>query len=128
AEARHHAEQFVYWACKETDGLAGVGGTHDRVAREVLKKQGACLAKTWPYQPLPVGPTEGQGPPPDGAAAEAEQHRWAGVRTVAGRNVARLRQSIDERRPVVLSVKTFPSWDYPTVEDTGEITMPLPGN
>ena len=33
---------------------------------------------------------------------------------------------LDEQKPVVLSVETFPSWDYPSVERSGEITLPIP--
>ena len=39
-----------------------------------------------------------------------------------------LRECIDQGKPVVLGVLTFPSWDYPSVADTGEIPMPLPGS
>jgi hypothetical protein len=123
-----HAEQFVYWACKESDGIAAREGRYVRVARKVLQKQGACLAKTWRYEPMPIGPTEGQGPPPTGAEQEGKDHTWAAARRVAARDVGRLRACIDRKQPVVLSVKTFPSWDYPAVEDTGEIPLPLPGN
>jgi C1A family cysteine protease len=123
----HHSEQFVYWACKETDGRPKQEGTFLRTARQVLKSRGACLEKTWPYNPMPVGPTEGQGPPPEGAEEEARKYVWASSRKMAAGDVDPLRESIDRGNPVVLSVLTFPSWDYPHVEETGEISMPLPG-
>lgn len=128
AKPQRHAEQMVYWACKEVDGLPNIEGTYVRVARGVLRTVGACKARTWPYQPLPVGPTEGQGPPPQGAPEEAAEFLCPRVRKVAASDVLRLRELLDEERPVVLSVKTFGSWDYPSVVETGEITMPLPGN
>jgi C1A family cysteine protease len=59
---------------------------------------------------------------------EAGTFRWAGFRKVAARDVQRLCQQLNQDRPVVLSVKTYSSWDYPSVQDTGEIPMPLPGN
>jgi hypothetical protein len=127
-KSQRHAEQFVYWACKEIDGLPSTEGTYVRVAKKVLQSRGACTDRTWRYQPLPVGSTEGQGPPPDGAIEEAAGFNWPSIRKVDAANIARLRQLLDEKRPVVLSVKTFASWDYPSVTDTGEITMPLPGN
>jgi C1A family cysteine protease len=127
-DTQHQAEQFVYWACKENDGIAAKEGTYVRVARKVLQTQGACLSKTWSYNPHPVGSNEGQGPPPDGAVAEAKNYTWPAARRVAAKDVGRLRECLDEKQPVVLSVRTFPSWDYPAVEDTGEIPMPLPGN
>ena len=58
------SEQFVYWACKQNDKLPTVSGTYLRVARKVLASLGACHASTWTYETLPIGPTEGQGPPP----------------------------------------------------------------
>lgn len=97
-----------------------------RVARDVLKKTGACLNKTWPYESYPVSATVHQGPPPEGAEVEALKSRWPKVRRLAAKNPEKLCESIDEHRPVVLSVKTFPNWDYPNVEVSGEIQMPLP--
>jgi hypothetical protein len=126
-KTQHHAEQFVYWACKELDGLGQVEGTYVRIALQVLRTRGACLAKTWPYEPLPVGPTEGQGPPRNGAEEEANRHTWAAARKMAATNVQRLRERIDQQQPVVLSVKTFPCWDHPAVESTGEVPLPVPG-
>jgi C1A family cysteine protease len=46
---------------------------------------------------------------------------------VAAKVPARICHLIEEERPVVLSVKTFASWDYPTTQDTGEIPLPIPG-
>ncbi len=74
------SEQFVYWACKEADKLPPVHGTYLRIAREVLAKRGACRAKTWKYEALPIGPTEGQGPPPPRAEQEASQNQWEAAR------------------------------------------------
>lgn len=127
AKVARHAEQFVYWACKVTDGMPDREGTFVSTARDVLKKRGACLHKTWKYNPLPVPNNESQAPPPSGAEDEAKQATWKRARSVAGKDSVAIRGMLDERRPVVLSVKTFPSWDYPTTADTGEIAMPFPG-
>ena len=127
-KTKRHSEQFIYWACKEADGLANVEGTYVRVARRILKELGACYNRTWRYQPLPVGPTEGQGPPPEGAEDKARRFRWPEVRRAAAKDPVLLRQCLDAKKPVVLSVKTFPLWDYPVVGNTGEISMPLPGD
>src|SRR5438093_1278826 len=48
-KTKHHSEQFVFWACKQTDGQPDEDGTHLNIARDVLKTEGACLAKIWPY-------------------------------------------------------------------------------
>jgi len=122
---KHHSEQFVFWACKQIDGNPDEDGTHLDVAREVLAHQGACLAKTWPYNPLPEA-TVAQGPPPEGAIEEASAHVWSDTEDLPPGDLGVLKARLDAGRPVVLGVLTFPNWDYPSVEDTGEITMPLP--
>jgi hypothetical protein len=124
------SEQFVYWACKETDGIPAVSGTYLRVARKVLTTKGACRAATWKYETLPIGPTEGQGPPPPGAEEEARQNRWRHARALTRARIVDidgLRQRLDDKTPVVLSVRTFRNWDFQVVRETGEIPMPLPG-
>jgi hypothetical protein len=130
ARTKPLSEQFVYWACKETDKIPTVSGTYLRVARKVLMMRGACRAATWKYETLPVGPTEGQGPPPSGAEEEARQNRWNQARALTRAQIVDidgLRQRLDAREPVVLSVRTFLNWDFQVVEQTGEVPMPLPG-
>lgn len=124
---KRHSEQFVYWGCKQDDGISNAEGTFVSTARTVLKTRGACFHSTWKYNPLPVPNKESQGPPPDGAKTEAKQFIWTTAKTVAAKNVVRLREQLDDNRPVVLSVKTFPSWDFRTTEETGDITLPFPG-
>ena len=126
AKTRRLSEQFLYWACKESDQLPDREGTYVRVGAEAVRRRGSCLSRTWRYSSLP-GATEGQGPPPDGAEQEALEHCWPNAATLPAGDVDRLRQSLDERKPVVLSVYTFPNWDFPVVAETGEVTMPLPG-
>jgi hypothetical protein len=128
AEAPRRSEQFLYWACKETDGAPDAEGTTLAAVRKVLKQKGACLNKTWKYQPQPIGPTEGQGPPPNGAVSEAKMTRWSNAKDCKAGDLAAIRAILDEGRPVVLGVETYSNWDFPTVADTGEITMPLPGS
>jgi C1A family cysteine protease len=124
----HHSEQFVYWGCKESDGKPNDPGTTLEAARRVLQHRGACLAKTWPYKRDPIGPTEGQGPPREGAEDEARSFTWAGTQDLAVNDVSPLCKSIDQEKPFVLGVLTYDSWDFPAVQATGEIPMPLPGS
>ena len=124
--AKRFSEQFVYWGCKSDDGMATVEGTFVSTARQVLKARGSCLGKSWKYNPLPIPSNESQGPPPAGAEDEAKQFVIA-AKAVAAKSPDRIREQLDAGSPVVLSVKTFPSWDYPTTNDTGEIPMPIPG-
>jgi hypothetical protein len=130
AKTKPLSEQFVYWACKEIDKIPKVSGTYLRVARKVLMTRGACRAATWGYETLPVGPTQGQGPPPSGAEEEARSNRWTAARAMTRKQIVdidELRQRLDARQPIVLSVRTFRNWDFQVVQETGEIPMPLPG-
>ncbi|MGA2699970.1 MAG: C1 family peptidase [Isosphaeraceae bacterium] len=130
AKTKPLSEQFVYWACKETDKLPTVAGTYLRVARKVLATRGACRAATWKYETLPIGPTEGQGPPPSGAEQEAKQDRWKQARALTRAqtvDIDGLRNRLDAKEPIVFSVRTFRNWDFQVVQETGEIPMPLPG-
>jgi C1A family cysteine protease len=128
AAVKRHSEQFLYWACKQDDGEPDEEGTFVSTARQVLKQRGACLHSKWKYKPLPIAGNEGQGPPPAGARQQALQSRWTKARAVAAKNPVKIRQHLDAGRPVVLSVLTFPSWDFPSVGATGEIPMPFPGD
>jgi hypothetical protein len=123
-----HSEQFVYWACKQDDGIPNAEGTFVSTARQVLKARGACRNSTWKYQPLPIANNESQGPPPATAKAEALLSRWSSAKAVAAKDPAKVRAQLDAGKPVVLAVKTFSSWDYPSVGQTGEIPMPIPGS
>ena len=125
-KTKHHSEQFVYWASKDRDGIPNVDGTYVRTGRNVLKSQGACLDKTWRYSKLPAA-TQGQGPPPAGAEEEAAQYKWADSHSLSPKDPTGIRERLDDGRPVVLSVHTFDSWDYPLTQNTGEIPMPFPG-
>lgn len=127
ASALRFSEQFVYWGCKKDDGLPSDEGTFVSTARNVIKVRGSCLGRTWKYNPLPIPGNEGQGPPPAGAETEGKKHLRT-AKAVAARDPAKIQAQLDLGLPVVLSVKTFSSWDFPTVGDTGEIPMPLPGS
>jgi len=67
-------------------------------------KPGACrgVGRSWP---------------PDGAKDEAEKSTWTTAKKLAAKIPERIQEQLDGKRPVTLSVMTFPSWDYPTVVD-----------
>jgi hypothetical protein len=130
AKTKPLSEQFLYWACKEIDKLPKTSGTYLRVARRVLTTRGDCLAATWKYETLPVGPTEGQGPPPRGALQEAKNNTWKQARALTRSQIVDIdwiQARLDARQPIVFSVRTFLNWDFQVVQETGEIPMPLPG-
>jgi hypothetical protein len=123
-----HSEQFVYWACKGRDGIPDTEGTYVDVGRTVLAEAGACYDATWRYDPVRRPDNESQDPPPEGAVAEALSFLHTGVEALPSANdVADLRARLDAGRPVVVAVETFPAWDYPSVNLSGEVPMPLPG-
>ena len=125
AKTPRRSEQFFYWACKDVDGMV-TEGTTLAAARKAFKTHGVCLNATWKYQSLPVGPTEGQGPPPAKAVAEAKTTKWSKAKDHSPGDVESLRDELDQGRPVVLGVRTFSNWDIPSAADTGEINLPLP--
>jgi hypothetical protein len=121
------SEQFVYWDCKEHDGIPTEDGTYIHTALGLVESDGACLEETWPYQPEPVKGDEGQGPPPDTARAEAPQHVAGPPRMLGGRASGEIRAVLDSGRPVAFSIPQYNNWNgNPFVNSTGRIPMPLP--
>jgi len=131
------SEQFLYWACKELDGIAGAG-TFIRTAMSALDRYGTCRAATWPYDPEQRD-DEGQGPPPAGAIDEAKSFRMRHTTPVEPSLVEHYKQVLagtsaadagagGAGMPVVFATLVFPSW-YMSAEThrTGKITLPLPG-
>ena len=125
-KTKRRSEQFIYWACKEIDGRPKLEGTTLDAARKALMTYGVCLNATWKYQPLPIGPTEGHGPPPPKAVSEVKKTQWSDAKDHPPGDVDALRAQLDQGRPIVLGVLTFANWDLPSVADTGEINLPLP--
>ena len=125
------SEQFLYWACKELDGMPGAG-TFIHTAMAALNEYGVCLGTTWPYNPTQHPAAESQGPPPRAAAREARQYRMVDSRPVESSLVEHYKQVLagsDDApgMPVIFAVLVFRSW-YMSAEThrTGKITMPLP--
>lgn len=122
--------QFLYWKCKERDGAPKEEGTHLGVAMEVLREVGVPPAQLWRYSPSP-DPTgnEGQGPPPRESvlAARAAASRVGRYVRLRSRDVRALRAALEAENPVLLAVHTFPAWDYPSTNLSGDVPLPLPG-
>lgn len=119
--------QFMYWNCKAHDGIPTTAGTWCAVAFERLEDDGVCLEPTWPYNPSPQAGNEGQGPPPVGAQREALSYR-APRRSMSPTSVMDIRNALAGDRVVAVSVPVYNSWYHnDIVRDTGDITMPVPG-
>jgi hypothetical protein len=126
------SEQFLYWACKELDGIDGPG-TYLRTAMSAMGEFGCCLAPTWPYEPQAVGGDETRGKASAAARQEALQYRMPDCRVVEPTLVLQYKQVLAgdgsvRGMPVVVGVLVFNSWyRSPETHRTGKITLPLPG-
>lgn len=126
------SEQFLYWACKQLDGVEEAG-TYLHAAAGALELHGCCLNRTWPYVNRNIPGNEGQGPPPPTAVAEAREHRTPYCRVVAESVVEHYKRVLaggegTPGMPVVIGLLVFNSW-YRSAEThrTGKITLPFPG-
>ena len=125
------SEQFLYWGCKELDGLPDAG-TYIHTAMTVFAQYGVCQEAAWPYNPKQSS-SEGQGPPPRGAREGAQSYRLPSARTVEPGLVLHYKHILAGEdgkggMPVTFGVFVFDSW-YMSAEThrTGKITLPLPG-
>jgi hypothetical protein len=122
------SEQFVYWWCKAHDGIPATSGTYVAVALRCLRELGAPLEEMWPYVSDPVGPDEGQGPPPAGCANGDPALRTARTIELNPSDIGGIKTCLAEGRAVAFSVPVFDSWYYSGASRRwGKITLPLPG-
>lgn len=122
------SEQFLYWACKERDGLPYVRGTRPDVAFEVLRDMGICTELTWPYQSHVIVNDEGQGPPPDGAVEEAWQRRILAYSCLPDRDPSQIKASLAGNRAVLIGLPIYEHWTTTWQAHTlGRVRKPLPG-
>lgn len=120
------SEQYVYWWCKERDGLPGRNGTYLSLGMRCLNETGAPFESLWPYIPIPTE-EPGQGPPP--AAAAAGDPGFATEQTQEFRrdDITGMKTCIAEGRSIAFSLPVFDSWfKSSAMARWGVITMPLP--
>lgn len=121
------SEQYVYWWCKEHDGIPKVSGTYIKTGMQCLAQAGAPLEEAWPYVGFEQG-EQGQGPPPPTAA-----HGEPALRTLKTQELNRtdtdgIKACLYENRVVAFSVPVFDSWYASSATSRwGKITLPLPG-
>ena len=122
------SEQFLYWNCKQSDGIPQTTGTYLGIALPLLKRDGCCPEASWPYEPLPVAGNEGQGPPPGGAQLIALSFRLPAFKVLSPTSVDDLKGELARGCCVAFSIPVFNSWYRNTwVAATGDIVMPIPG-
>lgn len=120
------SEQFIYWNAKEADGSPGEEGTWLRVAMPGTARDGACLESIWPYNPEKVPGDVGQGPPPTAAPADASNHLLRNPTQLDPRDPEAMRQVLDERMPMAISVPVYNNWySNPAANALGLIPMPI---
>lgn len=122
------SEQFLYWACKERDGIPHVRGTRPDVALAALRDLGVCAEPTWPYNPEPEQGDEGQGPPPDGAPEEARHRRITGFANFHPKNVRQIQAALAAGKLVLIGLPTSEHWTGSWQSRAlGRVRRPLPG-
>lgn len=123
------SEQFLYWACKEVDGVPGDHGTLPLVAFEVLRETGICLAETWPYVPSPRDhENPGHGPPPAGAQTEAQLRRVERFQPLPPNNINVLKDALAKGWPILIGLNIREHWEHAwQATHLGRLRPALPG-
>ena len=119
------SEQFVYWACKESDNFP-LGGTYLKVGMQCVTDKGACLESTWPYNgDFILLDNEGQGPPSTDAQKEATAYRFTSFAPLDTSSPLQVRQALANDRPIAFSTVAFDYWYTDPVRLSGDIRLPL---
>ena len=124
------SEQFLYWDCKQRDGLPGPG-TYMSTAVECLAEDGVCREESWPYNPE-LADDEGQGPPPPGAAEEAGDFIIHTHLCLDGSNVEDLKAFLaygenGTGHPFTFAIPVYPSWGNAETSRTGFVPEEFDG-
>lgn len=118
------SEQFLYWNCKQNDGIPDRSGTWLKYAFPLIFRDGVCPESIWPYQNIGCI-TEGCGPPPAGAIIAALTYRTR-VKPISANSTDDIRAELAAGRAVAFSVPVFRSWyQNLQVRLDGKINMPV---
>ncbi|MCU0507016.1 MAG: hypothetical protein MUC34_01205 [Anaerolineae bacterium] len=121
------SEQYVYWWCKQRDGLSERSGTYLSIGMRALTETGAPLESIWPYRADPGG-NEDQGPPPMSAAGGDPAFRTLETQEFNRSDIAGIKACLAEGRPIAFSLPVYDSWfKSSAMKRWGKITLPLPG-
>ncbi|MCS6880934.1 MAG: C1 family peptidase [Oscillochloridaceae bacterium] len=123
------SEQFLYWACKERDGIRGDVGTDPLVGVRVLQDLGICTETTWPYRPAPSDPIRpGHERPPAQAFDEARLRRVTAFRKLPAKGVLQIKEALAQGHPVLLGLYIWEHWNGSWQgRALGRVRFPLPG-
>jgi len=121
------SEQFLYWACKQTDGNPNERGTFLAWAMPLLQRDGCCPEFTWQYNASETPGNEGEGPPPSQAMAEAANHRITSYHQLNPNSIDAIKSELARDRCVAFTIPIFQSSsNNDEVKRTGEFVNPLP--
>jgi C1A family cysteine protease len=105
--------RYLYYLCKQIDGIPNQEGTYPRIAMKALAQNGVCPEECWPYQSY-----QSDQPCPD-AAEKAFPFR---IRAYARLNeILEMERSLSANGPFLAGVDVFSTW----FEDHGG-KIPLP--
>ncbi|MEI7771391.1 MAG: C1 family peptidase [Chloroflexales bacterium] len=125
------SEQFLYYLCKEKDGIKGDVGTNPALAIQLLRDVGICTEPTWPYHPDPDSALPGGPKPPDPAYAEAKRHRISGFSQIPAKGtagVSQIQSQLAQGKPVMIGMPIYEHWTGSTQATLlGRLRFPLPG-
>ncbi len=133
------SEQYLYWWCKEHDGIPAdqtpYGGTYLSVGFDGLKESGIPEDKVWPYNPQPAQVDESgrtgpdpQGPPPPEAPRKAQEYRTIRTIKLNPTSVNDIKTCLADGKVVAFSIPVFNSWySNAAVLRYGKINLPFPG-
>jgi hypothetical protein len=122
------SEQFLYWACKSKDNIAGDVGTNPALAMQIMQETGICTEAAWPYDDTVRNENPGHGPPPAQAVEEAKLRRITGAKQVPGKDFRQLKASLAAGKGLLIGM---PIWEYWTsawqARGIGRMRRNLPG-
>jgi hypothetical protein len=117
------SEQHAYWRMVTQTGMHNL-----QAMLPILRDEGVCTERTWPYFGNQIPGDDAQGPPPPLAASESPAFSCQEVLQLPPRSVPDLRRALASGRLVGIGIPVYSSWyDSKVVRKHGNITVPLPG-
>jgi len=125
------SEQFLYYLCKEKDGIPGDVGTNPALAVQLLKDEGICTEPVCPYVPDPNNTQPGGPKPSQVAYDEARRRRITGFTQLPAKGTAAVSQiqaQLAQGKPVMIGMPIYEHWTGSTQGTLlGRLRFPLPG-
>ncbi len=128
---KRFSAQWLYYRCKQRDGIPNQSGTFMSTGRQVVLEDGCCEESNWPYNPDPAD-HEAQGPSPAGADKNALKNRATEFIPVDSSNLKEIQAALaygvnGKGLPLVCRIDVFPSSFNAITRRDGIWIEPLPG-